>query len=168
MLDALLPETPLAELFVRGSAVYLIVAMVIRIVPKRHAGSLSPNDLVALVTAGSLAGGAIMGNASKPVDVVLLVIVVLSWDYVLNVVEYHFPRFRRVAQHTPTLVIHKGKILKENLRKEKLTEEELAASLRKQGVDDVARVRQAVLEVDGEISVIVEPGEGGGSERAPS
>ena len=165
MLDVLLPETPIAELIARGSAVYLIVAMVIRIIPKRHAGNLSPNDLVALVTAGSLAGGAIMGDATKPVDVVLMVVVVLSWDYVLNVLEYHFPRFRRIAQHTPTLVIHKGKVIEENLRREKLTEEELSASLRKQGIDDVARVRQAVLEVDGEVSVIVE-GEDSGTRRS--
>ena len=43
------------------------------------------------------------------------------------------------------LLIHSGSLLEDNLRKEKLTEQELAASLRKQGVAEVARVKQAVL-----------------------
>lgn len=45
-------------------------------------------------------------------------------------------------------------LLRENLRKEKLTEQELAASLRMQGIDEIAQVQQAILEVDGQISVV--------------
>ena len=59
-----------------------------------------------------------------------------------------------MTQDTPTLLIHNGQLVKENLRKEKLTEQELAASLRKHGIDDLAKVKQAVLEADGQISVV--------------
>lgn len=84
----------------------------------------------------------------------LLVTVVLGWSYILNLLEYHFPRWRTIAQDTPTLLIHNGEVLSANLEKEKLTEQELYANLRKNGVHDISQVHQAVLEVDGQISVV--------------
>jgi uncharacterized membrane protein YcaP (DUF421 family) len=117
-------------------------------------GKLSPNDVIALVIVGDLAGHAIVGEAKAIPDVLLLVVVVIFWDYMFNLLEYYFPRLRRAAQDSPTLLIHNGYLLRENLRKEKLTEEELAANLRKYGVLDIGKVKQAVLETDGQISVV--------------
>jgi uncharacterized membrane protein YcaP (DUF421 family) len=147
-------ETPLWEIAARGTAVYLAIALVFRLMPKRQTGNLSPNDMIALVIVGSLSADAIMGEAKSTTDLLLMALVVVLWDYFFNLAEFYFPRFRRIAQDSPTLLIHNGALLKENLRKEKLTEQELAATLRKQGVTDVARVKQAVLEVDGQISVV--------------
>lgn len=133
---------------------YIALAVLIRLAPKRHAGNLAPNDIIALIVVGDLASSAILGDATSAPDVLLMIGVVLLWDYLFNLLEYYVPRTRRIAQHTPTLLIHNGKVLESNLRKEKLTEEELAANLRKQGVGEVARVKQAILEVDGHISVV--------------
>lgn len=147
-------EIPLLEIVARGSLGYLGIALVIRLLPKRHTGNLSPNDLIALVIVGSLAADAITVAAKTMSDYLVMGVVVLLWDYLLNLAEYHFPRFRRIAQDTPTLLIHNGRLLKDNLRKEKLTEQELESSLRKHGITDLARVKQAILEVDGQISVV--------------
>lgn len=147
-------EMPLWEILLRGTAVYLGLAVVLRLIPKRQAGNVSPNDMIALVVVGSLAADAIVGDARAMPDVFLMVVVVLLWDYAFNLLEFHFPRWRRVAQDSPTLLIHQGKVLKQNLAKEKLTEQELAAHLRKQGIEDPGRVKQAILEADGHISVI--------------
>jgi uncharacterized membrane protein YcaP (DUF421 family) len=154
MSEIFILETSLGDIIARGTAVYLAVALVLRLMPKRHAGNLSPNDMIALVIIGSLAADAIVGEAKTLPDLLLMALVILLWDYLFNLAEYYFPRFRKIAQDTPTLLIHNGVLLKDNLRKEKLTEQELAANLRKQGVSDIAGVKQAVLEVDGHISVI--------------
>lgn len=147
-------QLPLWEMVARAVGVYLAIAVVLRLIPKRHTGNVSPNDLIALIIVGSLAADAIIGDAKGTLDLLVMLLVVLLLDYFFNLLEYHFPRFRRVAQDTPTLLIHNGEILAGSLRKEKITEEELVASLRKCGVADVNRVKQAVLEVDGKISVI--------------
>jgi uncharacterized membrane protein YcaP (DUF421 family) len=147
-------ETSLAEIFVRGTVVYVALAVVLRLIPKRHAGNLSPYDLIALIVVGNVASSAIIGEAKSISDILLLLVVVLGWDYAINLAEYYFPRLRRISQHTPTLLIHNGVLLKENLCKEKLTEEELLASLRKKGIAGIEEVNQAILETDGEISVI--------------
>lgn len=147
-------EVPLWEIVARGTLVYLALALVIRLIPKRHTGNVSPNDLIALIVVGNLAGSAIVGEAKSVPDVLLLLAVVLAWDYAFNMAEYYLPHWRRVAQDSPTLLIHDGVLLKQNLKKEKLTEQELAASLRKRGIFEIERVRQAILEVDGQISVL--------------
>lgn len=80
--------------------------------------------------------------------------VIVIWDYLFNLAEFYFPRLRQVTQDSPTLLIHNGQLIQSNLRKEKLTEQEVSANLRKHGIKDIAEVRYAILEVDGQISVI--------------
>ncbi|KRW65200.1 DUF421 domain-containing protein [Stutzerimonas nitrititolerans] len=154
MLQDLGIETSLWEIALRGSAVYLLLAVVLRLAPKRHSGNLSPNDMIALVIIGSLAADGIRGDAMSLADLLLMGLVIVIWDYLFNLAEFHFPRLRQVTQDSPTLLIHNGKLIQNNLRREKLTEQEVSANLRKHGIEDVAEVRYAILEVDGQISVI--------------
>lgn len=147
-------QMPLWEIVLRASAVYLGLAVLLRVVPKRQTGNLAPNDIIALVVLGSLAADAIAGDAVSTLDLACMILVIVGWDYLFNLAEFRWPRLRGVVQDSPTLLVHDGVLLPQNLRREKLTEEELAAGLRARGVDDIAQVRQAVLEVDGSISVI--------------
>lgn len=154
MVDAFALETPLWELIARGTVVYLALAVALRLMPKRNSGNLSPNDMIALIIVGTLAADGMIGDANTVTDLLVIVAVVLLCDYLFNLGEYYFPRLRGIDQHAPTLLIHDGVLIKENLRGEKLTEQELAASLRQHGIEDVAQVKQAILETDGHISVI--------------
>jgi|SRR5690606_24898073 uncharacterized membrane protein YcaP (DUF421 family) len=147
-------EMPVLEIFFRGTVAYFAIVLAIRFIPKRQTGDMSPNDVVALVIVGSLAADAIVGNTSALADILLMIIVVLFWDYIFNFLEYRFPRVRKVSQHSPTLLIYDGQLLKDNLKHEQLTEGELHANIRKHGIADVSQVKQAILETDGHISVI--------------
>ena len=147
-------ETSLLEIGIRGSVVYFGLVVMLRLIPKRNAGNISPNDMITLVVIATIAAGAIQGEATSLLDQLLMVLVILVWDYLFNLAEFYFPRLRRVTHNTPTLLIYDGELLKANLRKEQLTEEELEANLRKQGVADISEVKQAVLETDGQISVL--------------
>lgn len=154
MTETFILETPFWEIIVRGTVVYVVISLFFRLIPKRQSGNLSPNDLIALIIVGGLAATAISGKARTLSDILLMIAVVLGWDYLFNVLEYYFPGLRRIAQDSPTLLIYNGRLLKDNIRKEKLTEQELSASLRKQGCADVSQVKQAIMEVDGQISII--------------
>lgn len=154
MNDILVLNVSIWELLVRGSIGYVAISVVLRLVPKRQTGNLAPNDMIALVIIGTLGADAIIGPAQSVLEILILIGIVLFWDYLFNLAEYYLPGYRKVAQHPPTLLIYDGVILRHNLRKEKLTEEELAAHLRMSGVPSLNRVRQAVLEADGQISII--------------
>lgn len=111
-------ETPIWEIVLRASVVYLGLAAVLRIVPKRQTGSLAPNDILALVVIGSIAASAILGAATSTLDLMLKILVIVIWDYLFNLAEYHWRWFRRVAQDSPTLLVHEGQVLEANLRRE--------------------------------------------------
>src|SRR5690606_20949241 len=147
-------EKPVLELLLRGTLAYLAIVFVLRVIPKRHLSNLSPNDFIALVIIGGLTTDAIGGASSSMLDYLLMAVAVIVWSYLIDLFEFRFPGWRRLPRDSPTLVVHMGKPVRANMRRERLTAEELAASLRAQGVDDVATVKQAILEVDGQLSVI--------------
>ncbi len=142
------------EILVRGTAVYFALVILIRIIPKRDAGRLSPNDLLILVLIGGMGSDALMGGSHSVGDVLSMVALILGWAYILGVLEYRFPRLHRLFRDSTTPLVEDGRLLRRNMRREMVTEEELRAVLRKEGIADIAEVHSACMEADGEISVI--------------
>lgn len=147
---------PLWELFVRGTIIYLALIFLVRVIPKRKAGHISPNDMLTLIILGGMGTDAIMGGSSSVIEALLMVGLIIGWGYVFDAIEARSPLLQRVLRDRQTTLIDRGRFIRQNMRRELVTEEELMAVLRKEGVADVSRVRSACLEADGEISVIVE------------
>src|SRR5690606_41840863 len=78
---------------------------------------------------------------------------VLGSSSLLDFAEYHVPWLRGWLRDKPAPLIKDGRMFRDNMRKEMVTEEELHAVLRKEGVDDIAAVRFACIEADGDISL---------------
>jgi uncharacterized membrane protein YcaP (DUF421 family) len=76
------------------------------------------------------------------------------WNFALDWLSDHSPRVRRFLTPPPLLLIKDGRLLRKNMRRELITEDELMAELRKQGLESPAEVRAARMEGDGQISVI--------------
>lgn len=145
---------PAWEIVLRTSALYLALVLLLRLIPKRRTGHLSPNDILALILIGGIAADGIMGGSVAPLDVLLMIALVVGWGYVLDLLEFRFRCFRRFLRDRQTTLVRDGRPLWRNMRREMVTEEELMAALRKLGIPDVAMVRTACLEADGEISVL--------------
>ena len=145
---------PLWEIGLRATVVYLVLILLLRVVAKRIAGHLSPNDILTLVVIGGIGTDAILGGSTSVGDTLLLIAIILFWAYILDMLEYRFPAFRRLVRDKETDLIVDGRIIRKNLRSEMVTDQELMAALRERGIDDPAMVRSARLEADGEISVI--------------
>ncbi len=146
--------TPLWEIVLRSSAAFLGLVALVRLVPKRNAGHISPNDMLILIVTGTIAADAITGDTASAGDLLLMTMLVLLWGYLLDVLEYRVPAFRRLMRHKQTALIEDGRFLRRNMRREMVTEEELIATLRKAGIADISEVASACLEADGEISVL--------------
>lgn len=147
-------NVPIWLTLARASVAYLLVIAVMRFVPKRHASHLSPQDVVGAVVVGGLTVGAIIDRNSKPPDFLLAIAVILGWNYALDWLSDRFPELRRIIKEPPTRLIENGRIDAAALQREMLTQEELRAQLRKNGVTDVSKVRFAYLETNGEVTVI--------------
>lgn len=148
------PSLPIWEIAVRATVVYFAMVFLVRLVPSRNAGHISPNDMLTLIVVGTIASTAIMGEGQSVADIVLMIALVLLWAYLLDRLEYRVPALRRLLRHRPTILVEHGRYVRRNMRRELVTEEELLAVLRKEGLEDVSEVRCALMEADGEISVI--------------
>lgn len=154
MWPELIPTLSPLTIVLRGTIVYFVVSLLFRVVPKRHVGANSPNDLLALVIIGGLIGDSISTGSEKPVDFLLLGAVVLFWDFSFNFLEFHFPRFARLTVERPTVIVKDGRYLRRAMRSELITKEEVLSCLRRQGVESIEQVARATVESNGEITVI--------------
>lgn len=148
-------ETQLWEILLRATAVYWAVFLFLRLIPKRTMGRFSLADMLTLIIIGSVAKSGIVGDSTSVGDIVLMIAVVLLWDYIFNVFEYHIPFFRYILRDKQAALIQDGRMMRGNMRREMVTEEELFAAMREKNVRDVSSVRSAFLEADGDISIII-------------
>src|SRR5690606_38767825 len=100
---------PLAEILLRGAAGFLALVALVRVVPKRNAGHISPNDMLVLIVIGALGADAISGEGRSTGDLLAMVAVVLVLGYGLDLLEYHVPAVRRLMRHRQSLLIKDGR-----------------------------------------------------------
>ena len=156
VVELLVPTRSLAEIAVRGTVMYLALVVILRFVMKRRTGSLSIADLLVIVVLADAAQNAFSSDYRSLTEGVLLVMTIVFWDYALDRLSYRYPAVRHFIHSSPLLLVRKGKLVRQNLRKEALTDQELRSHLRQQGVENLSEVKSAYLEDDGQISVIRE------------
>lgn len=149
------PTNSFLEMIVRGTIMYLVLFGFMRFVLKRQAGGLGTTDVLVVVLVAEVAGNGFTAEYKSVVEGIILVGTVLFWTYVLEWLAHRIPACERFL-HPPTLLLIKdGKILRRNMRAELVTQEELMAQLREDGIEDCAEVKQACMEADGRISIIL-------------
>jgi len=148
------PQTPLLEIIIRGSIMYLGLFILLRVILKREAGTVGMTDLLVVVLLADASQNAMANDYKSITDGLLLVLTIITWSYVLNFLGYAFPKVQKLIHPPPLLLIKYGMIIKKNLRKEFITEDELMSQIREQGIADIKEVKEAYMEMDGHISVI--------------
>lgn len=147
-------DTPVLEIAARGSAVYLFLFLLLRLVLKRQSGSLGVTDLLVLVLIADAAQNAMADDYRSVPDGLVLVSVIVFWAWFLDWLGFHVPFMERLLKPRKLPLVRDGRVLVANLRRELVTREELHSQLREQGVDDIGKVRAAFMEPNGQISVI--------------
>jgi uncharacterized membrane protein YcaP (DUF421 family) len=95
------------------------------------------------------------GDYTSMVDGVVVVATLIGWAYLLNVLSFHAPIIERLVSAPPLRVVRDGRLLRRNVRREYLTEEELMAHLRQEGIDSLDDVKAAYVEGEGNFTVVV-------------
>jgi uncharacterized membrane protein YcaP (DUF421 family) len=161
-----LPEISVWEKVLRSLVVYVFLLAAFRLAGKRQVGQLTPFDLVVLLIISNVVQNAIIGPDNSLGGGLIGATVILLANYLVVELTFRSRRARRLLEASPTLLVHNGRILHENLTSERVTLDDLHAALRRSGVPEVGQVRVAVLEENGGISVI--PRTAGGSGEPPA
>lgn len=152
--DVFVPTTSLLEIFLRGTIIYLALFAMLRFVLNRQAGAVGITDLLVIVLIADAAQNAMASDYKSISDGILLVATIVGWSFFLDWIGYHFPAIRRFIRPPALPLVKNGRMLKQNMRRELITEEELMAQLRLQGVEELQNVKLAFMEGDGRFSVI--------------
>jgi uncharacterized membrane protein YcaP (DUF421 family) len=148
------PDASLLESFVRGSVVYLSILILFRVVMKRQSGSLGLPDVMLVVLVSECVSTALSSEAKSVANGIVAVGALLFWSFVLDRLGHRWPWFQRLLEPQPVVLVEEGKPNRDNLNREGITDEELLAQVREHGIDDLNRVKTAILESGGTGSVI--------------
>lgn len=147
-------SVPPLEMVIRGTAMYLFLFVVFRVVVRRRIGEIGMADLLVLVLIADAAQNAMAGEYRSVSDGCILVGTIIGWNVLIDWLAYRIPGAQKLLEPPPLLLVRDGRILHRHLRMEMMTEEELRSKLRSQGIDELADVAKAYIESDGEVSVI--------------
>jgi len=142
------------ELVIRGTAMYLFLFLLFRVVIRRRVGSIGMADILILVIIADASQNAMSGEYKSVTEGAILVGTIIGWNMLIDWLNFRVPALRGWLEPSPLPLIENGRVLHRNLRQEYLSEDELRAKLRENGVDDVRQVAKAHMESDGQISVI--------------
>lgn len=148
------PELSIAEKILRPVLVYVFLIFVIRLAGRRELAQLNSFDLIVLLMLANTVQNATIGNDNSMVGGLIGVSALLLANYIVVRFLYAHPKVDHLLEGGPTPLIRDGRIIRRNLAREAITEEELIQAIRKQGLGSATEVAEAVLETGGVISVV--------------
>jgi uncharacterized membrane protein YcaP (DUF421 family) len=135
-------------------AVYFFLILAIRLFGKKELAQLSVFDLVFILLISNVVQNAMTGPDTTLSGGIVGAASLFVVNYLLKYLEFRFPIFGKAIQGEALILIFKGKMNNNNLRRAKISMDELMETIREHGVTTIAEVDLAVLEVDGNISVL--------------
>jgi len=148
------PDLSVTEKILRPVLVYIFLVVVVRLAGRRELAQLNSFDLIVLMMLANTVQNATIGNDNSLVGGLIGVTALLLVNYLVVRYLYTHPRVDKLLEGAPTELIRDGELVRANLVKEAITEEEVMEAVRKQGLGSAAEVAEAVLETGGAISVV--------------
>ena len=142
------------DIVVRAFIAFVVILFLTRIVGRRELSSLEPFDLILLVTIGDLVQQGVTQNDFSLTGMVLAIGTIAVLTVFFSYLPWRFQVLRPVLEGEPVILIEDGNVIEKNLRRHRLTQQEVAAEARVQQIESFAKVRWAVLETSGKISFI--------------
>ena len=152
--DMFLLGLPILEKILRPVVVYIFLVVALRLAGKRELAQLNPLDLVVLLTLSNTVQNAIIGDDNTVTGGLIGATTLLALNYVLVRFLYEHRKIDRLVEGDADVIVEKGKVKKERLKKELITLAELEAAAHRQGFSSLAEVERAVLEPGGTLSFL--------------
>ena len=146
------------DIVVRAIVIFTLLYVLMRVIGRRELSALEPFDLILLVVLGDLVQQGLtqddysMTGAILAVGTIAILQVSVSWA------NFHFPKLRSILDGEPLVVVQDGKPIEKNLKRERVTLDDLAEEARKQNIATIDDVKWAVMETNGQISFIKKSG----------
>ena len=142
------------EFILRGVIIYALVLGLLRLTGKRQVGQLAPFDLVLLLLLSNSVQNAMNAGDNSVLGGIISAATLVALNYLVGVMTFRSKKFEALIEGRPQILIHNGKVDEAVMRAAQMTHHELEASLRRSGCLCAEEVKVAVLENNGDISIV--------------
>ena len=144
----------MAVLFIRTVLLYILIILTLRLMGKRQLGQLEPSELVVTILISELAAVPMQDPEVPLAYGVIPMVVLLALEVLISALALKSIRLRGLLCGRPNILIDEGKIRQETLSKCRVNMDEIIEELRLRGILDLGEVQYAILETNGQLSVI--------------
>ena len=142
--------------FFRSMILYLLLITVIRLLGKRQLGDMEPTEFVVTLLIADLASVPMQDPGIPLLAGIVPILTILILEISLSTLSFYFIGFRKLLCGMPIILIENGKIIPNNLKRTRITPDELTEHLREKDIVDLTTVKYAILETNGQISALLE------------
>ncbi|HLO72519.1 MAG TPA: YetF domain-containing protein [Flavobacterium sp.] len=145
---------PYIDIVLRSIAVYFFMISALRIFGKKELSQLNTADVILILLISNSVQNAMVGNNSSLTGGLIAALVLFILNYLLKKIMFTSKFFRHLIQSKPEILIHNGKIEFSSLSRLGITSDEMQEAMREHGIEHYKDVKLAMLEIDGNISII--------------
>jgi uncharacterized membrane protein YcaP (DUF421 family) len=142
------------DIVIRAVVIFFFLYILMRVIGRRELSSLEPFDLILLVVLGDAVQQGLTQDDYSVTGAGLAIGTIAVLQLGISYSNYRFPKLRSVLDGEPILIVQDGKPIEKNMRRERVTIDDLASAMRQQNIGKVDEVQWAVLETNGAISFI--------------
>ncbi|MCK9423646.1 MAG: DUF421 domain-containing protein [Bacteroidales bacterium] len=142
------------QIILSSIAVYVFLILAVRLFGKKELAQLSVFDLVFILLISNAVQNAMVLGDNSLFGGLLAALALFIVNYIMKFLQFRFPGFSKAVQGEPVMLVYHGKILESHLKLAKITKDEVLEAVREHGVTSEKEVDLAILEVDGNISVL--------------
>ena len=146
------------DIVIRAAIIYAVVFLFTRAIGRRELSALQPFDLILLIVIGDLIQSGVTQNDLSVTGVLLALCTIGALQVLTSYLGFRFRRIRPVIQGEPIVLVENGKMIERNMRRERLTLDDLSEKARLSEIETLDDIKWAVLETTGDISFIKQPG----------
>ena len=146
------------DIVLRAIVIFVFLYVLMRVIGRRELSTLEPFDVILLVVLGDLVQQGVTQNDFSVTGVFLAVGTIGVLTVFFSYLPWRFQVLRPVLEGVPVILVEDGTVVEKNLKRNRLTQEEVAAAARVQNIASIDEIRWAVLETNGQISFIKKNG----------
>jgi uncharacterized membrane protein YcaP (DUF421 family) len=142
------------DLVLRAIAVFFLILVITRSVGRRELSSMEPFDLILLVVMGDLVQQGVTQSDYSLTGATIVIVTIAVLTVGTAYLSYRFRRLRPLLEGEPVVLVAAGRVIDANLRRQRMTVEEVLAEARLQSIGGLDAIEYAVLETNGRVSFL--------------
>ncbi|MET0759070.1 MAG: YetF domain-containing protein [Flavobacterium sp.] len=145
---------PYFDIIIRSASVYFFMVIALRVFGKKELSQLNTADVILILLISNAVQNAMVGNNTSLYGGLAAATVLFAINFILKKLMFKYKKFSDFMQEKPEILIHNGNLEFNTLSKLNIASDELKEAMREHGIENFADVKLAMLEIDGNISII--------------